>query len=84
MLIELKIGKLRHQDIGQLQMYVNYFDRYAKQKGERATIGIIICKNKNNSMVEITLPKTNKTIFAKEYKLYLPSKAALIKLLGAE
>ena len=83
-LIELKIGKLRHQDIGQLQMYVNYFDRYVKHKGERATIGIIICKNKNNSMVEITLPKTNKTIFAKEYKLYLPSKASLIKLVGAE
>jgi predicted nuclease of restriction endonuclease-like (RecB) superfamily len=82
-LVELKIGKLRHQDIGQMQMYVNYYDRFVKQKGERATIGIIICKNKNNSMVEITLPKTNRTIFAKEYKLYLPSKASLIKLIGA-
>ena len=82
-LIELKIGKLRHQDIGQMQMYVNYFDRFVKERNERATIGIIICKNKNNSMVEITLPKTNKTIFAKEYKLYLPTKASLIKLVGA-
>lgn len=80
-LVELKIGKLRHQDIGQMQMYVNYFDRFVKARNERATIGIIICKNKNGSMVEITLPKNNNTIFAKEYKLYLPTKASLIKLL---
>ena len=80
-LVDLKIGRLRHQDIGQLQMYVNYYDRHIKTDVEKPTIGIIICKDKNDSIVEITLPKDNKTIFAKEYKLYLPSKVELIKLI---
>jgi hypothetical protein len=73
----LKIGKLKHQDIGQMQMYVNYYDRYVKTSTERPTIGIIICKNKSEAVVEITLPKNNKSIFAKEYKLYLPTKEEL-------
>jgi hypothetical protein len=79
-LIDLKIGKLRHQDIGQMQMYVNYYDRFIKQKFEKPTIGIIICKDKSDAVVEITLPKDNKQIFASQYKLFLPSKATLKKL----
>lgn len=81
-LIDLKIGKIKHQDIGQMQMYVNYYDRYIKTKCEKPTIGIIICKDKSDAVVEITLPKDNKTIFAKEYKLYLPSKTELMKLIS--
>ncbi len=80
-LVDLKIGKLRHQDIGQMQMYVNYYDRYIKQNSEKPTIGIIICKDKSDTIVEITLPKNNKQIFASQYKLYLPSKLALKKLI---
>jgi len=81
-LVDLKIGKIKHQDIGQMQMYVNYYDRYVKKSKENPTIGIIICKDKSDAMVEITLPLNNKTIFAKEYKLYLPNKNELIKLLN--
>ena len=80
-LVDLKIGKLKHQDIGQMQMYVNYYDRYVKQSFEKPTIGIIICKDKTDAIVEITLPKDNKQIFASQYKLYLPTKAALKKLI---
>ncbi|MBS1651856.1 MAG: DUF1016 family protein [Bacteroidetes bacterium] len=80
-LVDLKIGKIKHQDIGQMQMYVNYYDRYVKTNAEKPTIGIIVCKDKSDAVVEITLPKNNKTIFAKEYQLYLPSKADLVKLL---
>ncbi|QJB35499.1 DUF1016 family protein [Chitinophaga oryzae] len=80
-LIDLKIGKLRHQDIGQMQMYVNYYDRYVKVVHEKPTVGIIICKDKSDAVIEITLPKDNKTIFAKEYKLYLPTKAELKKII---
>lgn len=76
-LVDLKIGKLKHQDIGQMQMYVNYYDRFVKKDFEKPTVGIIICKDKSDAVVEITLPTANKTIFAKEYKLYLPSKAEL-------
>jgi hypothetical protein len=80
-LIELKIGKLNHQDIGQMQMYVNYYDRKIKLPEENPTIGIILCKEENKAVVEFTLPEKNNTIFAKEYKLYLPSKADLRKQL---
>ena len=76
-LVDLKIGKLKHQDIGQMQMYVNYYDRFVKQDFEKPSVGIIICKDKSEAVVEITLPVNNKTIFAKEYKLYLPTKAEL-------
>ena len=75
-LIDLKIGKLTHQDIGQMQMYVNYFDRYVKQKNECPTIGIILCRKKHDVLVEITLPK-DANIHAREYQLYLPSKEEL-------
>jgi len=75
-LIDLKIGKLTHQDLGQMQMYVNYFDRYVKAKEEGPTIGIILCSKKKEALVEITLPK-DANIHAKEYRLYLPSKEEL-------
>lgn len=80
-LLDLKIGKLTHQDIGQMQMYVNYYDRKVKLKDESPTIGIILCKEENKTVVEFTLPENNKTIFAKEYKAMLPSKEALKKQL---
>jgi predicted nuclease of restriction endonuclease-like (RecB) superfamily len=80
-LIDLKIGKLTHQDLGQMQMYVNYFDRFEKQEFENPTIGIILCKLKNQSMVEITLPAGNKQIFASKYQTIIPDKKEFIKLL---
>jgi predicted nuclease of restriction endonuclease-like (RecB) superfamily len=80
-LFDLKIGKLVHQDIGQMQMYVNYYDRIIKLPDENSTIGIILCKEENKTVVEFTLPEDNKAIFAKEYKLYLPSKEQLKKQL---
>lgn len=78
-IIDLKIGKLNHQDIGQMQMYVNYYDRMMKTEDENPTIGIILCREENKTVVEFTLPKTNNQIFTKEYKHYLPSKAELQK-----
>ena len=75
-LIDLKIGKLTHQDLGQMQMYVNYFDRYVKTDDENPTVGIILCKKKHDALVEITLPE-DANIHAKEYRLYLPSKEEL-------
>ncbi|HEY1577475.1 MAG TPA: PDDEXK nuclease domain-containing protein [Terracidiphilus sp.] len=75
-LIDLKIGKLTHQDLGQMQMYVNYFDRHVKTEAENHTIGIVLCKKKNSALVEITLPK-DANIHAREYQLYLPSKEEL-------
>lgn len=80
-LLDLKIGKLTHQDIGQMQMYINYYDRKTKTPDENPTIGIVLCKEENKTVVEFTLPEDNKTIFAKEYKLYLPSKEELKKQL---
>ena len=76
MLIDLKIGKLTHQDLGQMQMYVNYFDRHVKTDAEAATVGIVLCKKKHEALVEITLPK-DANIHAREYQLYLPSKEEL-------
>jgi len=78
-LIDLKIGKLTHQDIGQMQMYVNYHDRKIKSPDENPTIGIILCKQESKTVVEFTLPENNEQIFAREYKLYLPSKEDLKK-----
>lgn len=75
-LIDLKIGRLTHQDLGQMQMYVNYFDRFVRTDGENATVGIVLCKKKNEALVEITLPK-GANIHAGEYLLYLPSKEEL-------
>lgn len=75
-LIDLKIEKLTHQDLGQMQMYVNYFDRFEKQEFEKPTIGILLCKKKNSNLVELTLPK-DANIYASEYSLYLPEKELL-------
>lgn len=80
-LFDLKIGKLTHNDIGQMQMYVNYYDRQIKLKGENNTIGIVLCKQSNHAVVEFTLPEKQKQIFAREYKLYLPGKEELKKQL---
>ena len=77
-IIELKTGKLTHQDIGQLQMYVNYYDRYEKTAEENKTIGILLCSRKNDSVVRVSLPEDNKTILAAEYKLRLPSEEQLL------
>jgi predicted nuclease of restriction endonuclease-like (RecB) superfamily len=77
-LIEIKTDKLTHQDVGQLQMYVNYYDRYEKLEFENSTIGILLCADKNDAVVKITLPENNKTIFASKYQLYLPTEQQLI------
>lgn len=86
--IELKTKKLTHEDLGQLQMYVNYFDRKEKLPDENPTIGILLCTAKNDEMVKMTLPKDNKTILASKYELYLPSeetlKAEVEKLANAQ
>ena len=76
-LIDLKIGKLKHQDIGQMQMYVNYYDRVMKSPDENSAIGIVLCKEAKKAVVEFTLPKDNEQIFARKYQLYLPSKEEL-------
>ena len=75
-LIDLKMDKLTHQDLGQMQMYVNYYDRFMKQDFEKPTIGILLCKSKRDSLVELTLPK-DANIYASEYALYLPDKKEL-------
>ena len=75
-LIDLKTDKLTHQDLGQMQMYVNYFDRYIKQEHERPTIGILLCKTKSDSLVKLTLPK-DANIYAQQYALCLPDKKLL-------
>ena len=76
--IELKTGKLTHQDLGQLQMYVNYYDRVEKTAEENPTIGILLCTDKNDTVVRMALPEDNRTILASEYKLYLPTQTQLI------
>lgn len=77
-LFEIKTHKLTHQDLGQLQMYVNYFDRMEKLPHENSTIGILLCADKNDAMVKFTLPEEQKQIFASQYQLYLPSEQTLI------
>lgn len=76
-LIDLKIGKLTHQDLGQMQMYVNYFDRDIKADDESSTVGIVLCRDKNEVVAKYTLPKDNNTIFASKYKTYLPTEDEL-------
>lgn len=80
-LIDLKIGELKHQDLGQMQMYVNYYDREMRLEGENKTIGLVLCQNKSDFVVEYTLPENNEQIFASKYKTILPSKEDLIKIL---
>lgn len=81
-LIDLKIGELKHQDLGQMQMYVNYYDREVKLKDENKTIGIVLCQNKSEAVVEYTLPENNEYIFASRYKTVLPSKEELKLLIN--
>ena len=81
-LIDLKIGELKHQDLGQIQMYVNYYDRQMRLEDENKTIGIVLCQNKSDLVVEYTLPENNEQIFASKYKTVLPSKEDLIKLIS--
>ncbi|MDR1340640.1 MAG: DUF1016 domain-containing protein [Prevotellaceae bacterium] len=80
-LIDLKIGKLTHQDLGQMQMYVNYYDRFVRLEHENRTIGIILCRDKSDTLVKITLPEDNRHIYASRYKTVLPSREELKKLM---
>jgi predicted nuclease of restriction endonuclease-like (RecB) superfamily len=83
-IIELKTHKLTHQDLGQLQMYVNYYDRFEKLPEENPTIGILRAADKNDAVVKISLPEDNKTILASQYELYLPSEEVLREQLVRE
>ena len=83
-IIDLKVGKVTHQDIGQMQMYVNYYDRNIKVKEENPTVGILLSTTKNETVVRYTLPEDNKTIFASEYKLHLPTEQELINAIEYE
>lgn len=77
-MIDLKTGKLTHQDLGHLQLYVNYYDRERRTPGDNPTLGLILCADKNDAVVKYTLgPEQEKTIFASRYKLYLPTEAEL-------
>ncbi|MDY0078447.1 MAG: PDDEXK nuclease domain-containing protein [Bacteroidales bacterium] len=80
-LIDLKIGELTHQDLGQMQMYVNYYDRYVKLGHENKTVGMVLCKKKNDTLIEITLAENNEQIFASKYQTVLPSKKELKELI---
>ncbi len=78
-IIEIKTEKLTHQDIGQLQMYVNYYDRVEKTQNENSTIGILLCAKKNDGVVKFSLPEDNKNIIASQYHLYLPTEKQLLE-----
>jgi predicted nuclease of restriction endonuclease-like (RecB) superfamily len=80
-LIDLKVAELKHQDLGQMLMYVNYFDRYVRQEFEKPTVGILLCSQKNDNIVELTLPEDS-NIYASAYSLYLPDKALLQRKLA--
>jgi predicted nuclease of restriction endonuclease-like (RecB) superfamily len=83
-IVELKTHKLSHEDLGQLQLYVNYYDRLEKLPDENPTIGILLCADKNNAVVKFSLPENNKTILTSQYKLYLPSEESLKKEIEKE
>ena len=83
-IIEIKTEKLTHQHIGQLQMYINYYDRFEKQDFENKTIGVLLCADKNDAVVKITLPENSKNIIASKYELYLPSEQTLLHELKTE
>jgi predicted nuclease of restriction endonuclease-like (RecB) superfamily len=83
-LIDLKIGKLTHQDIGQMQMYVNYYEQEITMPEENPPIGIILCAEKNHAVARYTLPKGNNQIFISKYQLYLPTEEELIQELERE
>jgi predicted nuclease of restriction endonuclease-like (RecB) superfamily len=81
-IIELKTTKATHSNLGQLQMYVNYFDRFIKDENDNKTIGILLCSSKNNKLVEITLPEDNTNIYASKYELFLPNKKELENIIN--
>lgn len=83
-IIDLKVGKLTHQDIGQMQMYVNYYTRELMNEGDNPPIGIILCADKSDSVVKYTLPEDNNQIFASKYKLYMPTEEELKRELAKE
>ena len=83
-IVEIKTHKLTHQNIGQLQMYVNYFDRVERLKHENPTIGKLLCAEKNNAVVRFSLPENNRNIIASKYELYLPSEEQLIEEIKKE
>jgi predicted nuclease of restriction endonuclease-like (RecB) superfamily len=83
-LIELKTRKITHEDLGQLQMYVNYFDREEKTPDENPTVGILLCTDKNDTLVRYSLPEGNQTILASRYQLYLPTEDELVAELKRE
>lgn len=83
-LLDLKLGKLTHQDLGQMQMYVNYYDRFQRVEHEARTIGIVLCSDKNDAMVKITLPEGNEQIVAARYQTYLPTEEEFRQELNRE
>ncbi len=83
-IIDLKVGKLMHQDIGQMQMYVNYYTRELMNEGDNLPIGIVLCADKSDSVVKYTLPEGNNQIYASKYKLYMPTEEELKKELAKE
>lgn len=83
-LVDLKLGKLTHQDLGQMQMYVNFFDRFQRVEHEARTIGIVLCSEKNDAMAKITLPESNEQILAARYQMYLPTEEELRAELARE
>ncbi len=83
-ILDIKTHKITHQDLGQLQMYVNYYDRKEKLPEENSTIGILLCADKNNEMVKMALPEDNRTILASKYEMYLPSEKQLLAELKKE
>ena len=83
-LFDLKTDKLTHQDLGQMQMYVNYFDRHQREEHEAPTVGIVLCSDKNDAMVKITLPEDNHQVHASRYQIYLPTEEELREELERE
>ena len=83
-IIDLKIGKLTHQDIGQMQMYVNYYKKTQMIEGENEPIGILLCADKDDAVVEMTLGDDVKNVYASKYLTYLPTKEELIKIIRDE
>ena len=84
MLIDLKLGDLTHQDLGQMQMYVNYYTRELMNEGDNPPIGIVLCADKSDAIVKYTLPEDNKQIFASRYMTYIPSEEEFKKELRLE
>ncbi|AUD06724.1 PDDEXK nuclease domain-containing protein [Spirosoma pollinicola] len=83
-LLDLKMDKITHQDVGQLQMYVNYYDRDIKESYENPTIGVLLCADKNDAVVRYTLPENNTQLFASKYQLHLPTEQQLVEEIRKE